>query len=242
MKRYLVLLLLLVGAAFAQEPDAVRRVMVNTVSVGADGKFEADPDTAIIGFIIATQEGSTQEAYDKASKAADQVRQAMKANGIDPKAAEFSSYSLQPMYDFRNAKRKIVGYRVQSSVTLKLKEKDFAKSGALLQAFSAIEQTDNQSLSYSLENIDAAKQKAIEDAFNKAKASALTVAKAGGRQLGDLAYAAVDTFEQPPVPLYDTRMRTMANEGMVAKAAPSEGFTPNKITITAHVNALFNLR
>jgi hypothetical protein len=229
----------MVGAACAQ--DSAQRVMVNTVSVGADGKFEAEPDTAVIGFTIATQEASTQEAYDKVSKAGDQVRQALKANGIESKAAEFSSYSLQPMYDYRSAKRKIVGYRVQSSVTLKLKEKDFAKSGALLQAFSGIEQTDNQSLSYTLENIDAAKQKAIEDAFNKARASAQTVAKAGARQLGDLAYASVDTFEQqPPVPMYATKMRTMAAEA--AAPPPSEGFTPNKITITAHVNALFNLK
>lgn len=239
MKRIVAVSLLLAGFAFAQ--DNAQRVMVNTVSVGADGKFEAEPDTAVIGFTIATQEPSTQEAYDKASKAGDQVRQALKANGIDPKMAEFSSYTLQPMYDYRNAKRKIVGYRVQSSVSLKLKEKDFAKSGPLLQAFAAIEQTDNQSLSYSLENIDAAKQKAIEDAFNKARSSAQTVAKAGGRQLGDLAYASVDTFEQqPPVPMVAMRAGVAGN--FEAKAAPTEGFTPNKITITAHVNALFNLK
>jgi uncharacterized protein YggE len=241
MRRYLLFVLLVAGTVLAQ--DSAQRVMVNTVSVGADGKFEAEPDTAVIGFTIATQEASTQEAYDKASKAGEQVRQALKANGIDPKAAEFSSYSLQPMYDYRSPKRKITGYRVQSTVTLKLKEKDFAKSGALLQAFSGIEQTENQSLSYTLENIDVAKQKAIEDAFNKAKTSAQTVARAGGRQLGDLAYASVDTFEQqPPVPIYAARMQTMAAEGAVAKAAPSEGFTPNKITITAHVNTLFNLK
>jgi len=237
MKRYLFLSVVLLGVAFAQ--DAAQRVMVNTVSVGADGKFEADPDTAVIGMTIATQEASTQEAYDKASKAAEQVQQAMKANGIDPKAAEFSSYSLQPMYDYRSAKHKIVGYRVQSSVSLKLKEKDFAKSGPLLQAFAAIEETDNQSLSYNLENIDAAKQKAIEDAFNKAKSSAQTVAHAGGRLLGDLAYASVDTYEQrPPVPMIAMRAKSMAE----AAPAPNEGFTPNKITITAHVNALFNLK
>jgi len=239
MKRYLWMAVLLVGAAYAQ--DNSPRVMVNTVSVGADGKYEAEPDTAVLGFTIAAQEASTQEAYDKASKAADQVRQALKANGIDPKTAEFSTYSLQPMYDYRTAKRKIVGYRVQSTVSLKLKEKDFAKSGPLLQAFAAIEQTDNQSLSYMLDNIDVAKQKAIEDAFNKAKSSAQTVAHAGGRLLGDLAYASVDTYEQrPPTPVY--AMKAMAGANMEAAAAPSEGFSPNKITITAHVNALFNLK
>ncbi len=239
MKRILTAVLLLAGMAVAQ--DTAQRVMVNTVSVGADGKFEAEPDTAILGFTIGTQEATTQEAYDKAAKAAEQVRQAMKANGIDPKAAEFSSYSLQPMYDYRNPKRRIVGYRVQNTVSLKLKEKDFAKSGPLLQAFAAIEETDNQSLTYNLENIDAAKQKAIEDAFNKAKSSAQTVAHAGGRLLGDLAYAPVDTYEQrPPVPVYAMKTRAMA--GAEAAPAPSEGFTPNKITITAHVNALFNLK
>ena len=238
MKRLLAVLVLLAGAAYAQ--DSAQRVMVNTVSVGADGKFEAEPDTAILGFTIGTQEATTQEAYDKAAKAAEQVRQAMKASGIDPKTAEFSSYSLQPMYDYRSPKRRIVGYRVQNTVSLKLKEKDFAKSGPLLQAFSAIEETDNQSLSYNLENIDAAKQKAIEDAFNKAKSSAQTVAHAGGRLLGDLAYASVDTYEQrPPVPVYAMRAKSMAAE---AAPAPNEGFTPNKIAITAHVNALFNLK
>jgi hypothetical protein len=240
MKRIFPILLLLSCLSFAQT-DNQPRVLLNTVSVAADGKFEAQPDTAVIGFVIAAQEDSTQAAYDKASKAADQVLAALKANGIDPKAAEFSSYSLEPMIDYRNPKRKIVGYRVTSNVSLKLKEKDFDKAGQLLQAFSAIEQTDNQNLSYMLDDINAAKQKAIEDAFTKAKGSASTVARAGSRTLGDLAYASVDTFEQqPPIPMYGAR--TMAAEAKAAAPAPSEGFTPNKITITAHVNALFNLK
>jgi uncharacterized protein YggE len=239
----IVLLLLLPVLVFAQADTSQPRVMVNTVSVGADGRFEADPDTAVLTFTIATQEESTQAAYEKTAKAADQVRQALKANGVEPKAAEFSSYSLQPMYDWKSPKRKILGYRVTSNVSLKLKEKDFAKAGTLLQAFSAIDQTENQSLGYNLDNIDAAKQKAIDDAFKKAKASAQTVASAGGRQLGELTYAAVDTFEpQPPIPLVmaNDRMRTM--KAAEAAPAPNEGFTPTRITITAHVNALFNLR
>jgi uncharacterized protein YggE len=239
MKRTIAIILLLVPALFAQT-DTQPRVMVNTVSVGADGKFEADPDTAVLTFTVATQEETTQVAYDKAAKTTDQVRQALKANGLDPKTAEFSNYSLQPMYDWKSPKRKIVGYRVTSNVTLKLKEKDFPKAGALLQAFSSIDQTENQSLGYILDNIDSAKQKAIEDAFKKAKASAQTVAAAGGRQLGDLAYAAVDTFEpQPPVPMVMAKMQTMRTE---AAPAPNERFAPTRITVTAHVNTLFNLR
>lgn len=240
MQRSLAVLLLLTATAFAQN-DSNQRVMVNTVSVGADGKFEAEPDTAVINFTVSSQADSSQAAYDKASKAAEQVRTALKSNGVDPKAADFTGYSLQPVIDYRAAKQKIIGYRATSSVTLKLKGKDFAKAGPLLTSFAAIEDTGNQSLNYDLENIDAAKQKAIEDAFTKAKTSAATVARAGSRTLGDLAYASVDTFEaRPPMPMMSMAQAGVA--GRMDKAAPSEEFTPNKITVTAHVNALFNLK
>src|SRR6267143_2261991 len=70
----------------------------NSVFVGADGKFEANPDTALIQFNISAQEATSREAYDHASKSTEQVRQILRSNGIDPKTAEFGSLSLQPVY------------------------------------------------------------------------------------------------------------------------------------------------
>jgi uncharacterized protein len=238
MKGLLLVLALLMTVAVAQD-DSQRRVLVNTVSVAADGKFEAEPDTAVVNFVVSTRDGDSKEAYAKAARAADRVRQALRDNGIDPKTAEFGGYSLQPQYEWR-PKRKVIGFIVTSNVVLKLK--DFSKVGPLLSAFSGIEETQNQSVSYILDNIDAAKQKAIEDAFNKAKASATTVARSGGRTLGDLAYASVDTFEQqPPIPMYAKEMRAQTAMRDAAQA-PTEEFTPQRVTITARVNALFNLK
>lgn len=232
---------LLMGSltVMAQErPSVVARE--NAIFVGADGKHEAVPDTAVLQFGIAAQNGTSEGAYSKASSAAERMRQALRANGIDPKSAELGYYSLQPMYDYKTAKRKIFGFRVTTSVTVKIK--DFTKVGPLTQALAAIEETENQSVSYMLENIEAAKQKAVEDAFNKAKASATTVAKAGGRTLAGLSYASVDTNEQ----VYAPPMMTMkAVRGMAtdqAEQAPTAEFSPQKITVTAHVNAMFDLR
>lgn len=239
MKRvWLSVMVLFTCSLFAQERPAVT-ARENTVFVGADGKFEAAPDTAVINFSIAAQESSSEAAYAKASSAAERIRQALKASRIEPKAAELGYYSLQPMYDWKSPKRRIVGYRVTSNVTLKLK--DFTKVGPLTQALSAIEETENQSVNYTLENIEAAKQKAVEDAFQKAKASASTVAKAGGRTLGDLSYASVDTYEQvrPPVMM---AMRAGVAGRMDAVEAPTAEFTPQAVTVTAHVNAMFNLK
>lgn len=238
MKRFTLIFLLFTAVlAQAQDRPAVA-ARENSIFVGADGKFEAAPDTTVVQFGIAAQEGTSAGAYAKASSAAERMRQALRANGIDPKSAELGYYSLQPMYDYKSPKRKIVSYRVTTSVTLKLK--DFTKVGPLTQALSAIEETENQSVNYSLENIEAAKQKAVEDAFQKAKMSAMTVAKAGGRTLGDLSYASVDTYEQAPTPMYTMRAGTVGK--LDSAQAPTEEFSPQKITVTAHVNALFNLK
>ena len=50
-----------------------------------------------------------------------------------------------------------------------------------------------------LENIDEAKNKAVEDAYRRARNSADTLARTSGRTLGDLSYASVDTFENPRI-------------------------------------------
>jgi len=210
----------------------------NTVFVGTDGKFEANPDTALMQFNISAQEGTSREAYDRASKAVEQVRQILRSNGVEPKAAEIGYFSLQPVYDFKTAKRKLVGYQVNANVSLKLK--DFSKVAPIVQQLADTDVTENQSLNYTLEDMDAAKTKAVEDAYRRARESAAALARSAGRTLGELSYASVDTFENVrPMPIARTMMKMNA---AAAAPAPTEEFTPQTISVTAHVNALFGLK
>jgi uncharacterized protein len=225
--------------ALAQEHPTVT-ALPNTVYVGADGKYEASPDTAVIEFSISAQEESSGAAYDRASKQAEQVRQILRSNGLDPKLAQVGYYAIQPVYDYKNPKRKLVGYRVNTSVSVKLK--DFAKIGPVLQQLAGADITDTQQLNYTLEDKDAAKSKAVEDAYRHARNSAEAVARAGTRNVGDLIYASVDTFENPiPVrPMVMTAAAPRANMEMAQP--PTAEFSPQTVTITAHVNALFQLK
>lgn len=234
---WLVALLALTSVfGFAQAPTAT--VQPNTVYTGADGKFETAPDTALIQFNINAQADNAKDAYAQAQKQAEQVRQIMRSNGIDPKSAEVGFYSIQPMYDWKNPKSKVVGYRVSTSVTLKLK--DFTKIGPMTQQLADAAVSDSQSVSYTLENIDEAKGKAVEDAYRRAHANAEALARAAGRTLGDLSYASVDTFENVrPMPMPAPRVMAMKAE---AAPAPTEQFSPQNVNVTAHVNALFNLK
>ena len=234
---FLLVVLLAAPAAFCQEHPAVT-AQANTVYVGADGKFEAVPDTAQIQFNVSVQDDTSQAAFARASKDVDQVRQVLRTNGIDPKAAAVGFLSVQPMYDYKNPKQRVIGYRVTTDVTLKLK--DFSKVGPITQQLADANVSETQTLSYTLENMDEAKNKAVEDAYRRARNSADTLAHASGRSIGELSYASVDTFENPRImmPRMARSMAAMAN----AAPAPTEEFTPQGVTVTAHVNALFNLK
>jgi len=221
----------------AAAQDQPSKVIPNSIWVGADGKFESDPDTALVQFGISAQEEKLQDATQKATQAAEQVRQLLRSNGIDPSAAQISRFATQPVYDYKNAKRKLVGYRVDANISLKLK--DFSKIGPISEGLSNMEVTDT-SISYQLDNIDAAKVKAVQDALRRAHELAEAVSQSGSRGLGELSYVSVDTFEQQPV--RPMMMKTMSAAGAAAPAPPTAEFSAEKITVTAHVNALYSLK
>jgi uncharacterized protein len=229
--------LALTASGFAQVSTVPAAIQLNSIYAGADGKYDAAPDTAVIRMDIASQQDTSRAAYDHAAIAVDHVRQVLKSNGIDVKSAQFGLYQMQPVYDWKNPKHKVIGYRVVSDVTLKLR--DFAKIGALTEQLADIEDTQNQSVNYTLEDIEQAKSKASEDALRKAREQAGAVATAGGRSLGELLYASVDVSQANIMPVMAFSARSAAP---MATPPPMADFTPQTVTINAHVNALFALK
>jgi uncharacterized protein YggE len=223
---------------FAQEHPAVT-AQPNSVYVGADGKFEAAPDTAQIQMNVSVQDDSPQAAYQRASKNVEQVRQVLRANGLDTKLATVGFLSVQPIYEWK-PKQRVIGYRVTTDVTLKLK--DFSKIGPITQQLAEANVSETQTLNYILENMDEAKNHAVEDAYRRARNSAETVARASGRNLGDLSYASVDTFENPRIVMPRMARAMSAVAPNAATPAPTEDFSAQSVTVSAHVNALFNLK
>lgn len=234
-------MLLLGTLAFAQNTPNTGAIQLNTIYSGADGKFEADPDTAVIHMDIGAQQDTARAAYDRASAAAQKVRDVLKANSIDVKTAQVGLYQVQPVFDWKDPKHKVIAYRVTTDVSLKLR--DFTKIGPLTEQFADIQDTQNQAVNYTLEDIDQAKAKATEDALKKARNQANAAAVAGGRVLGELMYASVDVNQQVVAPLaFPMRAMNRTVTAAAAPPAPTEEFTPQKVTIDAHVNALFALK
>jgi hypothetical protein len=235
--KFLPAFLLLLGVtAFAQDIRGSAPAP-NSVSVGAEGEFEAAPDTAVITCSLSAQENTSQQAFQSASRLAEQMRQALRKTGIDPKTVELSQYSLYPVLDYKNPKQKVVAYRVGTTVTIKLK--DFSKVGPVTESLAGLDGITGQNMNYQLEDMDSAKAKAIENAYGRARSYAETLAKASGKQLGTLTSAAVDA--QEPIPIRPI-MRSMQMAVAGAAPAPTEEFEASRIKITAHVNAVFALQ
>ena len=231
--------LLVLGAIASAQNIPTVTAQPNTVYVGADGKYEAAPDTAILRMDIATQQDTARAAYDKVSAAAEQVRKALRDNGVDPKAMQVGFYAVQPLYDWKSPKHRVLGYRVTTNVTLKLR--DFTKIGPLTAALANIDDAENQSVSYDLDDVEQAKSKAAEDALKKARTQANAIALTGGRSLGELLFASSEVSQPVILPMALGRQPMMARSTEAAPA-PTAEFSPQNVTVTAHVSALFALK
>ncbi|MGD9714019.1 MAG: SIMPL domain-containing protein [Thermomicrobiales bacterium] len=224
-------------ALAAQQPGPAP--LANTIHTSAEGTFEAAPDTAVIQFHISSQEAAPKLAYERAQRQAQTLRDIMKANGIDPASAELGFFSIQPVYDWKQPKRKIVGYQVSTNVSLKVK--DFTKIGPLVQQLGEQEFAETVNLSYMLDDMEAAKLKAVEKAFQRARSEAAAVAKIGGKSLGDLVHASVDA--STPGPIVPMMMKTMQARAEAADMAPPVAeFSPSNITVHARVSTLFSMK
>ena len=242
--RSLAILFLVCTVSMAQERPA--NVQPNTLYISAQGSANVEPDTAVVRFHLSAQEKSAKAAYDRASRGVEQVREMLRASSIDPASAEFGSFQLRPVYDYRGAKRKATAYQANSNVSLKLKE--LARVGAVLDQISNIEVAEDISLTYLIENTGAAKKRAVEAAIANARIEAQQVAIGMSRQLGEVIYVSVDTQEHVQAVFAETGGGQMQlfNEARGARQeafrAPTEEFAAGNVAVTATVYALFGLK
>lgn len=134
----------------AQAPEI--KFIADTQVVQADGTYQADPDLATLAFDISAQDKELKQTYDQASSSMQIINLAEK-NGLKK--------------DDKGERRKRAKYYlVQGEITLRIH--DFSKLGPILEGSVEDGITDFRSLSYSLSDEEAAKQKAVAEAMKHA--------------------------------------------------------------------------
>jgi hypothetical protein len=237
-----VLLFLEGGVATAQVPEV--RQLADTVVVQAEGQYEADPDLATLTFHVSVQEKELRKAYERATQALNRIVSLAERNALAKADISAGTFTVFPVYDWSDRKRRARAYRVDSRVVLRVR--DFSKIGTLIDESVEEGIVDFRSLSYSLEDEEVAKQRAVAEATRRAEARARAALGDHTRKLGALRYLSVDV-QQPigivrleETPRAFMEMKAREATGMVAPAPPP--VSPEKIRVTARVQCVFQLQ
>jgi hypothetical protein len=166
MKRYLstmLFVLVFAGVAKAQAPEI--RFVADTLVVDAQGMFESDPDLGTLTFDISSQDKDLKVAYDTAAQSAQRIVSLAEKTGLAKEDVTLGTLTLAPSYE-RDRKNRAKSYRVQGQVDLKVH--DFSQIGPLLDGAVQEGIVEFRSLTYSLQDEEAAKEKAVAAAMRSA--------------------------------------------------------------------------
>jgi uncharacterized protein YggE len=256
--RFIVFFLLL-APMFTSAQQAEVKFIADTLVVQAEGRYESDPDLAILAFDVLSQEKELKEAYSKASQSMQTIVGVAQRNGLAKEAIQTGVLTVTPFYE-GDRKKRARAYRVQGHVILKIQ--DFAKVGTIMDESVQDGIADFRSLTYQLSNEEAAKQKAVADAMHRAAGRATVALEQTKQKLGPARSVSLEVhnligiaqIQSLPYGIYASDSLEERSErsgsgggifGMAKKALgpppPPPPVQPEKITITASVQCVFGI-
>lgn len=237
----------------AQNPDI--KFIADTLVIQAEGTYETDPDLATLTFDISAQDKDLRQTYDRASQSMQKILTLAEKAGILKEDIYSGVLTVRPWYD-GDRKKKAKSYSVSGQITLKVR--DFSKLGPILEGSVEDGITDFRSLTYSLANEEAAKQKAVAEAMRRAVGRAQAALEEKGQKVGALRFANLDVKQLAGVSRMDvyqlaqfstamTQTVTVSGAGGGAypkKAPPSAPPLPQpeRITVSATVQCAFQIQ
>ena len=205
----ILLIIFLIVVSFWFGADTLNKIKQNklisrghTITVFGVGEVWAKPDLAIIDFSVNSEKKTIKEAFEENVEKMNSIIEAMKKQGIDEKDLKTINFNIYPRYEwqanvlFPNEKRVLVGYTVEQ--TLRVKIRDLNKTGEIVEL--ALKNGANQvgSLQFTIENEDQLKSLARKEAIEKAKERAKEIAQ----QLGVKLIRVMSFAENPGSPFY----------------------------------------
>lgn len=203
------------------------------ITVSGEGKATGQPDIAILSLGISTLRPTVAEARNEAASTMQKVIDSVKGNGVAEKDIQSAQYSIYPEYDYSIvASQKLLGYRITNTVTIKVRDID--KTSDVLDGATAAggDLTQVQGISFTIDEPDALRDQAREDAVNDAKARAQRLADTAGVKLGD-PISITEGSVSSPVPMRDALL------GGAAEANTATPIQPGEMDIDLTVQVVF---
>lgn len=216
-----------------ENPEAAQ----NMITVTGKEEVKVVPDMAEIIFAVRTEAESAEACQQQNAETLNQTVETLQAMGVKENSIQTSSYGMSPRYDWSSNRQTLIGYEMETTLTVS--DIPIADVGSILS--KSVESGINQinSVSYFASKYDESYEEALKLAVEAARKKAEVLAEAGGRTLGDV--IAVQEFGYDPVSRYtDSGMRS-ANSKVEAMAADMAAM-PGEIQVEAQVTVDFALK
>ena len=182
------LITLLVTTLIGCDPQIVTPLLSppegRTIHVTGSGSVTGEPDIARLNLGVSAEKASVEEAREAAASAMTTVIESLKANDIAEKDIQTENFSIHPQYDYTDNGRVLRGYRVNNTLSAKVREleslsdviDDAAAAGGDIVVVNAIQ--------FMIEDATALQTQARALAVKNAEMKAGTLAEASGVTLG----------------------------------------------------------
>ena len=208
----------------------------NIITVSGREEVKVVPDMAKVVYAVRTEAASAEECQQKNAESLSLAIEGLKNLGIAETSIQTSSYGMNPRYDWSSNRQTIIGYEMETTVTVT--DIPISDVGHILSESVASGVNVIDSVSYFSSQYDESYEEALKLAVDMAQQKAEVLAEASGRELGGV--IAVQELGYEPASRYTGTLRS-ANMLEGAKAVEDMAVMPGEISVEAQVSVDFYL-
>jgi uncharacterized protein len=190
-----------------------------TIEITGEGTVSAAADSAIMSLAVASEAPSAAAASQANAKAATQIMERLKQEGIAKADIQTNNYSLDAVYSGEKTPR-LTGYRASNSLNIRIRSLE--KTGQVIDTLLA-QGGANRIDNLRFEKMDASAQ--LEESRKLAIRSALAKAKLYAQEAGE-ELGPILSIRENTMPSHQPRMMAtmdMAARGMMAQTPIEAG-------------------
>jgi uncharacterized protein len=228
------LMMLVVLAACQAAPAAANPYYpTRQLMAAGQGKVYLTPDIAYISLGVHSQSENVSDSLKENNAKAQSIAEALKAQGIDPKDIQTSSFNITPQQQFgpQGESTGQVLYMVDNIVNVTVR--DLTKLGSLLDVVVTSGANSVNNIQFDVQNKEEAAVQARKIAIDNAKKQAVDIAKEAGIELGQI--ASVNVSSGPvPVPMFEGKGGAAVNASVPISAG--------QMVITVDANITYDIK
>ena len=203
------------------------------ITVSGEGKVQGRPDIAQLRLGVSVLRDTVAQARDDAATSMTAITDAVKRNGVADKDIQTEQLNISPEYDYSNNRQTLKGFRVTNTVSVKVRDIDKTSSVVDDAVRAGGNDTQLQSISFTIDKPADLQRQAREAAVADAQAKAKTLADAADVSLGGAINISESGGVQP------VELSGAAFNSARQAAAPSTPVQPGELDVTVNISATF---